>query len=243
MEILAVAVAVTVGALVKSVTGIGLPPIAIPVLAIMVGPRDAVIIMTLSTIVTNAYLAWQYRDAVGQTKHLGKMTAAGIVGTPVGVYFLTSLDSTVVGLVLGITVVGYIALALFKPDLALSPETARRSALPVGLAGGALQGATGLSSVILASYIHALGIPPRAFVFTVSILFQVFAIAQAIGFAAAGVYTQDLIVASIVAAAAGTFIIALGTRFIPPVSPVVFHRLVLAVLGLSSIKLFYDVLA
>lgn len=243
MEFVAVAVAVTVGALVKSVTGIGLPPIAIPVLAIMVGPRDAVIIMTLSTIVTNAYLAWQYRDAVGQTKHLGKLTLAGIVGTPFGVYFLTALDPTIVGLVLGLTVVGYIALALAKPDLALSAETARKSAIPVGLAGGALQGATGLSSVILASYIHSLGISPRAFVFTVSILFQVFAIAQAIGFAVAGVYTQDLILASVVAAAAGTFIIALGTRFIPQVSPVVFHRLVLAVLGLSSLKLFYDVLA
>lgn len=242
MEILAVALAVIFGALVKSVTGIGLPPIAIPVLALFVSPQDAIIIMTLSTIVTNAFLSWSYRDAARDTKHLGKMTIAGIAGTPVGVYFLTSLDPTLVGLVLGITVVIYISVSLWKPDLAITDKTARRAAIPVGLAGGALQGATGLSAVVLASYIHALCISPRAFVFTVSMLFQVFAIAQAIGFVAAGVYTPDLILASVVAAVLATIVIAIGTRFSPRVSPIVFHRLVMAVLGFSALKLLYDAL-
>lgn len=243
MEILAVALAVTVGALVKSITGMGLPPIAIPVMALFVGPQDAVIIMTLSTIVTNAYLAWAYRDAAGETKHLGKMMVAGVIGTPVGVYFLTSLDATAVGLVLGITVVFYIGLTFWKPDLAIGEGFARRAALPVGMAGGALQGATGLSAVILASYIHALAITPRAFVFTISMLFQVFAIAQAIGFVAAGVYTPELVLASVVAATLATVILAIGTRFSPRISPVVFHRLVMAVLGFSALKLLYDAIA
>src|SRR5690606_41367206 len=106
--------------------GRGPAAIALPVLALALGPRDAVILLTLSPLVTHPYLAWQYRDAVGQTKHLGKLTLAGIVATPFGVYFLTALDPTIVGLVLGLTVVGYIALALAKPDLALSAETARK---------------------------------------------------------------------------------------------------------------------
>lgn len=243
MEILAVAAAVVVGALVKSVTGIGLPPIAIPVLALFVGAQDAIVIMTLSTIVTNAMLSWSYRDAAGETRHLWTMMAAGVVGAPVGVYFLTSLDPTAVGLVLGVTVIVYVSVSLWKPHLTIGDRVARRAAVPVGLAGGALQGATGLSAVVLASYIHALGIPPRAFVFTVSMLFQVFAVVQAAGFVVAGAYTTPLVWASVVAAAVATVVLSFGTRLSPKVSPVVFDRLVMAVLAFSAVKLLYDAIA
>jgi uncharacterized membrane protein YfcA len=243
LEILAVAIAVIIGSLVKSVTGIGLPPIAIPVLALFVGPQDAIVIMTLSTIVTNAYLSWTYRDALGDTRYLWTMMIAGMVGAPIGVYFLTSLDPVIVGVVLGVTVLIYVTLSFVKPDMTISDATARRAAVPVGLAGGALQGATGLSAVVLASYIHALGIKPRAFVFTVSMLFQVFAIMQAIGFVVADAYTPDLVLASVVAAVVATIALAIGTRFSPRVSPVVFNRLVMAVLTFSALKLLYDAIA
>lgn len=237
------AVAVVVGALVKSVTGIGLPPIAIPVLAVFVGPQEAIVIMTLSTIVTNAYLSWTYRDAADETRHLVPMTLAGIGGAPLGVYFLTNIDAVLMGAVLGSIVIVYVAFSLWKPNLAIREETARRAAIPVGLAGGALQGATGLSSVVLASYIHALGISPRAFVFTISLLFQVFAVVQAIGFVVAGAYNEGIVVASVVAAAAASVVLALGTRLSPRVSPRLFHRLVLAVLTLSAVRLLYDAIA
>ncbi|MFP3915118.1 MAG: sulfite exporter TauE/SafE family protein [Actinomycetota bacterium] len=243
MEILAVALAVLVGALVKSVTGIGLPPIAIPVLALFVGPQDAIIIMTLSTIVTNTYLTWAYRDAAGQTRYLWTMVLAGAAGAPAGVYLLTSLDPTLVGLVLGVTVLVYIGVSLWKPHLKLRDPVARRAAVPVGLAGGALQGATGLSAVVLASYIHALGVPPRAFVFTISTLFQVFAVVQALGFVVAGVYTPDLVGASVAAAAAAMTVMVFGIRLSPRISPVAFDRLVMAVLGFSALKMLYDAIA
>ena len=182
------ALAVTVGALVKSVTGMGLPPVAIPVLALFVGLRDAIIIMTLSTIVTNAFQMWTYRDAAAEARHLPRMVAAGVVATPVGVYFLTALDPTAVGLVLAVTVLLYIGFSLWKPELSVTDEVGRRAVVPVGVAGGALHGATGLSAVILASYLHATRLPPRAFLFSVSTLFGVFALVQVAGLVVAGAY-------------------------------------------------------
>lgn len=242
MEILAVGIAVGVGAFVKSITGMGLPTIAIPVLAVVVGPYDAIVIMTLSTVVTNAYLAWRHRDAASETRNLGAIIAAGVIGTPIGVYFLTTLSPTMVGVVLGVTVVVYVGFALLKPDMRIAGDKARRLAVPVGVAGGALQGATGLAGVVLASYIHALGIPPRAFVFMVATLFSVFAAIQAGTFLAAGSYTAELILASALATAVAMVVLVFGTRFAPRISPAVFHRLVLAVLTLSAVKLIVDAL-
>lgn len=243
MEILAVTIAVALGAFIKSITGIGLPPIAIPVLAMVVGPQDAIVIITLATIVTNAYLMWVYRDAAGETKHLSPMIWAGLVGTPIGVYTLTTLSPTVVGLGLGVTVLVYVAISLWKPELSISTDTARRLAVPAGLAGGILQGATGLSAVILASYIHATGLRQRAFVFMLSTVFGVFALIQAIGFVVAGAYTVEIAIASVLATTMAMIVLAAGTRLSPKVSPVVFHRLVLAVLAASAVKLIYDAFA
>lgn len=240
MEIAAVALAVVIGALIKSITGMGLPPIAIPVLALFVGPQEAIVIITLSTVTTNGYLAWAYRDGASEARHLGPMILAGTVGAPIGVLFLTNIDGRWVALVLGISVLVYIGVSLWKPGLSLSTRAARRAAVPVGVAGGILQGATGLSSVVLASYIHALGLTPRAFVFMLSTLFQVFALVQAIGFWVAGMYTPEILLASLVAAALATTILAFGTRLSPRISPVLFHRLVMGVLGLSAIKMLFD---
>lgn len=243
MEILAVGVAVLIGALIKSITGMGLPPIVIPVLALFVGPQDAVVIVTLSTIVTNTYLMWAYRDAAREAKNLPAMLVAGTIGAPIGVYALATVDTTTVGVSLAVTVIAYILVQWRRPDLKLSPGTARWAAVPVGLAGGVLQGATGLSSVVLASYIHALGVSPRAFVFTISTLFQVFALVQGVGFVAAGMYTPDTIVASIVAAVAATAVLIFGTRLAIRVPPAVFNRLVMGVLALSALKMLLDALA
>lgn len=243
MEIVAVIFAVVLGALVKSVTGIGLPPIAIPVLAVLVGPRDAVVVMTLSTIVTNAYLTWTYRDAARETQNLPTMIAAGVVGAPLGVYFLTSLDPRVVGAVLGVIVVIYVVMSLSGKQFTIDDQRARRLAAPVGFLGGAVQGATGLSAVVLASYIHALGISQRAFIFSVSALFQVFALVQGIGFIATGAYTAELVAGSVVAAVVAMTTLAVGTRFTVRMSPTAFNRVVMAVLTFSALKLLYDAAA
>lgn len=243
VELVAVGVAVLVGALIKSITGMGLPPIAIPVLALFIGPQDAVVIITLSTIVTNTYLAWIYRDAAKEARHLPAMIVAGSIGAPIGVYALANIDANAVGVILAVTVIAYIVVTWWRPDLKLSAAAARWAAVPVGLAGGVLQGATGLSSVVLASYIHALGLSPRAFVFMISTLFQVFALVQALGFVVAGMYTPDIVVASLVAAAAATVVLIFGTRRLAVrISPAVFNRLVMGVLALSAVKMLFDAL-
>lgn len=76
-----------------------------------------------------------------------------------------------------------------------------------------------------------------------STLFGVFALVQVAGLVAAGAYTPDLVVASVVAAVLATAVVALGTRFLPAASPRVFNRLVMGVLTLSALKLVIDALA
>lgn len=241
-DVVIVALAVVAGALIKSVTGIGLPTLAIPVLAVFVGTREAIVVMTIPTVVTNTVLLWAYRDAARAGRHLTRLLVAGTVGVPVGVYALTQLDAEAVGVVLAVTVLLYVAVAVFKPGLSLSPAAAAASAAPVGLVGGVLQGATGLSSAVLAPYVHALKLDQRGFVFTIAAMFQVFAVIQMIGFWVAGAYTASNLGASLLATAVASVVLAAGARLSGRLSPVVFNNLVLAVLTASAVKLLADAL-
>lgn len=63
------------------------------------------------------------------------------------------------------------------------------------------------------------------------------------GFVVAGAFTGDIIRASIVAAVAATEVLAFGTRLSVKVSPPLFDRLGMAVLGFSALKLLNDAVA
>lgn len=96
---------------------------------------------------------------------------------------LTALDERIIAIGLGTLVLTHAALTLTHPPARLSPASARLTAPPVGLAAGALQGATGLSGAVLAVYLQALRLTPAAFVLSISALFGLFGLAQAVGLA------------------------------------------------------------
>lgn len=243
MTLVAVAVAMMVGAFLKGVTGMGLPPIAIPVLAGVVGIERAVIIMAIPTAVTNAWLVWRYRDHFGQTRRLPTLVGTGTVAAVAGAWLLVRIDERPLALIVAALVGAYVVALLRNPDMELSGRTARVATAPVGVVGGALQGATGLSGAVLATYLHALRLPQAAFVLSISLLFLVFALGQAGGLVLVGRYTPAVLAESLLATAFAMVFLPLGSRLAPRLSRQAFDRVVLAVLVLSSAKLVYDAFA
>ena len=54
-------VAISIGAFSKGLTGIGLPTIAIPILAGFLGVEHAVVVMTIPVAASNVVIVWSYR--------------------------------------------------------------------------------------------------------------------------------------------------------------------------------------
>jgi uncharacterized membrane protein YfcA len=237
---LAVAIAVVVGATVKGLTGMGLPPVALPVMAIFVGVEDAVVIMALPTVVTNLALlvgTWEYRH---DNPALPPMVAAGAVGGLIGAWLLTNLDGKVIAVSLAVLVVAYVVSRLSRTEWTMSPAVVRRTRTPVGLVGGVLQGATGLSGTLFGSYLHAMSLRPQAFVFSISALFQVSALASAIGLAALGRYDARLLGLSVLASVLALTVV-IGVRpFARRVPQHAFDMLVLVVLVGSVVAMLVD---
>ena len=158
---LIIALALAAGGLTKGITGLGLPAVAVPIMASFLGVKDAVMIMLFPTLVTNAWLAWKERDTYFEIPELPYMLLAGIPGVGLGAIILYVSSGRFLATVLSIWVLVYLALRFFHPELRLSKQSRRKFAPPVGFACGALQGATGICAPVLVPYVDALRVGPR----------------------------------------------------------------------------------
>ena len=79
-DIAIMVIALAIGGFVKGVTGLGLPSIAIPVMAGFLGVEHAVIIMVIPIAVLNAWLVWTHRGQALEVKELPKLLIWGCLG-------------------------------------------------------------------------------------------------------------------------------------------------------------------
>jgi uncharacterized membrane protein YfcA len=178
------------GALAKGATGMGLPLVAVPGLAAVVGIQQAIGIMLVPIVVTNAWQAWRFR-AARRTPGLGFLRpflAASTLGIALGTWALGALPDRGLGIVLGCVLLAYVAMRLLRPDLGLGARAAGRIAPPIGLVTGVLQGVTGAAGAIGVSYIHAMGLGRERHLFAVSVMFLGFAAVQIPAVILAGIY-------------------------------------------------------
>ena len=185
-ELSIVLVAVIIGSVVKAVTGMGLPLIAIPIAALFVDLDDAVVTLVFPNLVANGVLAYRERHHMGATRDLPVLAIAGAVGAAIGAIAFVSLPETPFVIVLIAAIVGYVVAFFALPDLRTGPERSRRLAPAVGAVAGAFQGAIGISGPIVGSWIHSYRLDRGAHIFSVTTLFLVAGLTQFAVFGATG---------------------------------------------------------
>lgn len=241
-QIAIVFAAVAVGFFAKGVTGVGGPMLAIPVLAAFQGVEFAVTVIAIPTLIANIWLLWSSRGGTSTVRsYLVPFLAAGAVGVLVGVWVLVSLDERVIEFLLALIVIAYIVMFLTNPQFKLSEGTAKRLTAPVGLVAGGVHGATGISSPVVATYFHSMGLARPAFIIAVTVPFFVLGSIQILSLAAVGAYDAERLVAGVVACIPALAMLPLGVRLGRAVSQRTFQYLVLVVLGLAAARLLWSV--
>lgn len=236
-QLLVVLGASFLGALVKAVTGMGYPLIAVPLISLVLGVEDAVVLVALPNLAANAYLHDESRDARGETRDLATMIGFGVLGTIVGTVVLVRLDEEPLLLALAAMVLVFVVVFLRKPDLTLSARTTRRGAPIVGTVAGLAQGAVGISGPVVATWIHGYRLSPRAFVNSVTLIFGVTGLAQIVVLLFQGGFTGDRLIAALVAGVAVVVATAVGLRLRRRLAGHAFERIVLGVLVVSAVAL------
>ena len=238
--VLYISAAMAVGGFVKGATGAGLPQVAIPVMASFLGVETAVVIMAIPGIITNTWLLWNFRSHFKQTRDLPALLATGIVGAILGTSLLHSLDEKALSFFVAGMIGLYTILFFAHPDLRLSARVTRYTSPPVGFTSGLLQGATGMSGPVIATYLHAYRLQKEVFVVSITTVFQVYAVAQAATLLGVGLYNTERAVLSVLSLIPIMIMLPLGARVAKQLSRRTFDLIVLVLLLASATKLVIE---
>lgn len=235
-----IGLALGAGSLVKGATGMGLPLIATPILASSLGVPRAIAIMTVPILATNAWQVWRYRSHASGTGFLKSLLAAGALGVAVGTWLLTAIPERHLSLALGLMMVGYIGLRLGHADFRASERVNRTIAPVVGLAAGTLQGATGIASPVVATFIHAMRLPREAHVFTVSCMFLLLALTQVPALVVAGMMSTSRLMEGAIALVPVAAMLPAGNWLGSRLSRRTFDRMILGLLAIIAVNLIWS---
>jgi uncharacterized membrane protein YfcA len=236
---LIIALALAAGGLTKGITGLGLPAVAVPIMASFLGVKDAVMIMLFPTLVTNAWLAWKERDTHVEVPELSLLLLAGIPGVGLGAVVLSVSSGRFLETVLSVWILVYLVLRFLRPELRLSKKSRRQLAPPVGFACGALQGATGICAPVLVPYVDALGVGARTYVFAFSAVFMFLGFGHITMLAIFGAFPHEQLIQSLIAVIPAMIFVPIGRGLRHYIHPDNFGLLIRAVLFVTAVRLFY----
>jgi uncharacterized membrane protein YfcA len=240
MELAVILIAMAVGAFIKGVTGSGLPQIAIPVMATFIGVEPAVVIMAIPGVVTNTWLLVAFRHHRGEARDLPVLLATGIAGAVIGTWLLKSLDNQILSLILAGVIILYVTVFLTHPHLSIPPGVTRFTSPVVGTVAGMLQGATGISGPVLITYLHSFRLRKEAYVFSLTLLFQVNAVVQTCTLVAVGLFDERRLLYGLLALIPIMVMLRLGAVVAKRLSVKAFDHVVLALMIATALKLVYD---
>ena len=225
------------GAFIKSVTGVGLPSVAVPVIAVFTSVEDAVVVIALPAFVMNAALIARHRAGAGRVVHLPVLVGTGIVGAAIGSLLLKELNEQILLLVLAVVVVGYLVTNLFLADFSWPPQIVAPASPAVGLSAGVLQGAAGISGPLIGTWLHGLRLGRDGFIYSMTLLFLVNGAAQFVVLGALGLYTSGRIGATLLTVVPAVAMLPVGGWVGKRLAPEIFDRFVLVLLACSAVAL------
>ncbi len=233
VAVVALAIVAVAGVL-KGSIGFGAPLLAVPALAMLVGTRDAVVLVALPLFAANvALLLGRPADPAALRRFVPLMTTL-VPATFLGGALLANLDVAVLSVVVGLVTLAFVALTLAGVHLATPPRAETAVSLLVGVAGGLLQGATSIPGSLFAIYLTGLRLDKRAFVYGITLIFVAGNVAQVATYLRFGLYTRDLLLGSLALAPVLLLGQQLGFRIQDRLDPDRFRLAVLVAVAVSG---------
>ena len=231
---LAGAAAVFAAHVVFGITGFGTGLVAMAFLPYLMAPSDAVVLMTVLTIVFAVVIFVPLRRDFTPREIVG-LIAGSIAGTPAGVWVLAFAPEDIVNRLIG-------AMLVLVSVLEFAGRFPRRLhgrgwGVAAGVLAGVLGGAVGFPGPPTIIYATTQDWSARTFKANLQAFFVVNQVAILIGYAMAGLLTAEVVRLTgvyLLPALAGTL---LGMRLFRYVDPVRFRRMVFVLLFVSGVTL------
>lgn len=240
LDLIIIGIAVCLGAVVKSVTGMGLPLIALPIISLFVSPETGIAILAIPSIVQNAGIVGTNWHARTETRGLTSFCLAGGIGVVIGTLSLGAVPEHITLIALNITIITWLYQRLRNPDHNI-PKTKERLLSPAaGIVAGIFQGGSGVSGPVVAAWHQGLRLPRDAFVFSIATAFGLIGTTQTITLAVNG-HLEGRVLVSLAISAIVLISVPIGPPLRRRLSGAAFDRAVIGLVLASCISLTVDI--
>jgi uncharacterized membrane protein YfcA len=222
---------------VKGAIGFGFPTLGTPLLALVVDVKAAVVLLILPNIVMDAAQASRRGDLRAALRRWTVLVACGAVGIVIGTRLLAILSARTATLILGVTVVSFVALNVTRWTPRVRPGQERWLDPLVGVTAGVIGGVTNVPGTPLVMYFYALGLPKHDFVRAVAVTFVLYKVIQLGAVTWYGLLTWPLFGLSALLALVALAGFRLGLAIQDRLDERRFNRVVLVFLGLLGASL------
>lgn len=235
--LLAIASTFLLAGIVKGVTGMGLPTVAMGALGAIMPPVAAAALLIVPSFVTNVWQLFSGPSFAALIRRFWTMMAGIVLGTVAGSSILASGSTRWTTLALGSALVVYAAFTLLARQLSVPARLESWLSPLVGLTTGVVTGGTGVFVIPAVPYLQALGLHKDDLIQGLGLSFTVSTIALAAGLAWRGAFQLDGLALSSLAIAPALLGMWLGQAIRKRVSPQTFRRWFLICLLLLGTEL------
>ena len=167
--------------LVKGVIGMGLPTVAMGLLALALPPAEAAAILVVPSLVTNVWQLLAGPRFAALARRLWPMMAAVLLGTIAGAGVLAGNVAGLAKIGLGIALIVYAVVGLAGIRLSVAARHEAWLGPLVGAITGLVTGATGVFVIPAVPYLQAIGLEKDELIQALGLSFTVSTVALAIG--------------------------------------------------------------
>lgn len=222
-------VSVLVASTTQVTVGFGFALLSVPLMALALPTREAVVVSTILGLVTSSFQAWHGRHDT-ERDVVVRMVASALVGLPLGWLLFTRVDDDVLRALLGVSVI--LAVLLLATNRVATGS--RRLDVVCGALSGALASSLSTNGPPLVFALQARGLSMSAFRPTINTVFTVSGVVALTGFVMSDDVSGDALIHSLMAIP----VLLLGSRIgfllrgrVPESGA---RRLVLALLALAG---------
>ncbi len=229
--------------LVKGVIGMGLPTVAMGVLAVVLPPAEAAALLVIPSLVTNVWQLLAGPRFGALACRLWPMMAGVLAGTVAGTGVLASDRAGIAGVALGVALAVYAVVGLTGLKMAIGARHEGWFGPAVGAATGLVTGATGVFVIPAVPYLQAIGLERDDLIQALGLSFTVSTIALALGLLRVEAWHEGSIWLSLLALAPALLGMQAGQMLRQRIAAPTFRRVFFAGLLLLGVYLAMERLA
>ena len=233
--------AITLGSLVKGMTGLGLPLIAVPAIASFTSVEEAVVLMIIPVFGSNLWMVGSHRRFAPLLAEHWPFMLAAFIGGILGTFLLVAIDDRWLKLILAMWLALYLLQLVLGDALSFVFRAKGAASALVGLAAGTVHGASGVSAHIVAPYFHGRQVDPAAYAFLIAAAFLTSGSAQLFTALGKQLFDAERLTLGLLALIPTLIITQIGMRCAGMISAAVFRKIILVLFILMEIKLIADV--